>query len=82
MRAYFIGLLSLLLSITAIAQQNNAEVITGSVFGLQTDGSKQALTGANLRWMGQNSGAVTGADGSFELKRNKETSRLIISFIS
>ncbi len=84
MRAYFIGLLSLLISITAIAQQdhNNVEVITGSVFGLQTDGSKQALAGANLRWMGQNSGAVTGADGNFELKRNKETSRLIISFIS
>lgn len=84
MRAYFIGLLSLLFSLTTVAQDghNHSEIITGSVFGLQTDGSKQALTGANLRWLGQNSGAVTGIDGSFELKRNNETSLLIISFIS
>ena len=61
---------------------NHKNIIEGFIFGKQPDGSKQALVGANLQWKGQNAGAVTGADGSFKLKRNKKTTILIISYIS
>ena len=86
MKALFIGLLSFLTIINLNAQDAQGhmhkDIIEGFVFGIQADGSIQALAGANLRWQGQNKGAVTTADGSFKLKRNKKTTMLIISFIS
>ena len=83
MRVLILGLLSLSFSLLTFAQEHeHKEVIEGFVFGMQADGGKQALVGANLQWMGQNAGAITGADGSFKLKRNKKTTMLVISYIS
>ncbi len=85
MKALFIGLLSFFIVTFGFSQEeehNHKEIIEGFVFGTQADGSKQALVGANLQWEGQNAGAISGADGSFKLKRNKKTTILIISYIS
>ena len=86
MRAAFLVLLFLISGIV-VYTQNHAEnkqsdIIKGKVFGQQPDGSKQALVGANLQWLGQNSGATTSQDGSFSIKRSANTSTLVISYIS
>lgn len=83
MRNILISLL-LLFSVMILKAQdhNHSEIIKGKVYGIQTDGSRQALIGANLKWEGQNSGAVSTDEGDFVLERNGNTSILIVSYIS
>ncbi|MCK5856035.1 MAG: TonB-dependent receptor [Bacteroidales bacterium] len=81
---YLFIFLSLCFTIELAAQENKQQtkVIRGKVYGLQADGSKQPLAGANIQWLDQHSGTVSTADGSFSLKQHPKTNIAIVSYIS
>lgn len=58
-----------------------AAQITGIVYGLNEDGRKEALTGANLFWKGTDVGAITDQSGSYSIEKPANSTTLIASFI-
>lgn len=56
--------------------------LRGTVFGLDEEGDKHVLPGAQLRWLGTKVGAITKTDGSFSIVRSDSSSRLVVNSIS
>lgn len=54
--------------------------IEGKIFDA-SDSDETGLPGASIYWAGTTSGTYTNAAGYFELKKVKQTSRLVVSFI-
>jgi outer membrane cobalamin receptor len=74
-------LLLLFTTITSFAQQDTI-VITGIVIGHNSDGTKSALAGANLRWGSTFTGTTTDEAGEFILHKTNATDTLIVSYVN
>jgi len=59
---------------------SNAQNLKGVVFGNEEEG-KTTLPGVNIYWQGSNKGAVSGSDGSFEIKKGSNQHMLVFSFV-
>lgn len=55
--------------------------VMGHVYELKDDGSQEVLVGANVFWLGTTIGTVTNVEGHFNIKRVKNTSQLVISYV-
>ncbi|MFC2124924.1 TonB-dependent receptor domain-containing protein [Bacteroidota bacterium] len=75
MRLFVTGLLSWFVIINAFSQQDNSR-IEGKVVG-----QDEPLIGANVYWLGTQTGTTTDEDGSFHLDRIAGKNELVISFI-
>ena len=51
------------------------------VRGIVKDGDGNALVGANVVWVGTNSGTTTDVNGSFTLERKPDVNSVVISFV-
>lgn len=51
------------------------------VRGVVNDGDGNALVGANVVWVGTNSGTTTDVNGSFTLERKPDVNSVVISFV-
>ena len=65
-----------LFSILLFAQKS--EYISGKVTGQNAD--KTPLPGANIYWLGTQSGTTTGDDGVFKIKKSLKSNQLIVSY--
>ena len=65
-----------------LAQDSLGTFVKGVVWGVNEQGKKEALAGANLRWLGTNQGGVTNAKGYFKLNRIEGANRLVVSYIA
>jgi outer membrane receptor for ferrienterochelin and colicins len=52
-----------------------------TVKGTVYEAAKTPLVGANVYWLGTQQGTVTNVEGKFEIKTNKNSKKLIISFV-
>ena len=75
-----IAFILLFLPFTIVAQQN-VNYLTGKVYETSPDGLMIPLLSANVHWMGTTVGTTTAEDGSFNISRLKQSTKLIISFI-
>ena len=57
------------------------EHIEGKVISKTEDNRTIQLIGANVYWLGTTQGTTTNQDGTFKIKRNDESTKLIASFV-
>lgn len=57
-----------------------AQEVRGVVSGTEPDGSKTALKGATVRWLGSSTGTITKNNGVFSIARVPHTDTLVTSF--
>lgn len=58
-----------------------ADNINGKVYGITGDGSRETLKGANIKWLGTETGVISQTDGIFSIERTEKSDKLIISYI-
>lgn len=69
------------MSICIMLMQVQAQQIKGLVYALDDAGSRQALEGANVYWMGTTIGVVSDSNGYFALNTVPQSSRLIVQYV-
>ncbi len=65
----------------AIFAQQTGVFVRGHIAEEYEKKAETPLVGANVYWLGTSSGTTTDAEGKFEIRRIKETSKLVVSYI-
>jgi len=69
------------ISLLLIVEALHAENVTGNVYFIDSQGDKQSIAGANIRFSGSNEWTVTDMDGFFRLKRpDSQESYLVATY--
>jgi outer membrane receptor for ferrienterochelin and colicin len=74
---YFIISIVMLITISSFALASN---LKGTVYGIDAENKSMPLKSATVTWMGSSNGTLTGADGSFNIQRDKKSDKLIVSY--
>jgi outer membrane receptor for ferrienterochelin and colicins len=74
--------LFILLIISCVLAQGNAQKLTGKVSELNEDQQIVPIVGANLHWLGTEIGTISIGDGTYEIQSTSKTNCLIISYVS
>ncbi|MCF8306660.1 MAG: TonB-dependent receptor [Ignavibacteriales bacterium] len=72
--------MTLLLGILLPVSFSGQEFFRGKVYSLENSENFRPLPGANIIWLGTDSGTSTDIFGNFELLKNSSSNKLIISF--
>jgi len=63
------------------ASEHEEDHLHGVVVEPGKNGGQVPLVGANVKWLGTGQGAVTDAEGAFELDRSEDTDQLVVSYV-
>ncbi len=57
------------------------DIIEGKIYGLDSNGNKSVLPGANIIFLGTSVGTASNPDGVFNIPKSPESNLLVISFV-
>ena len=77
----FSGYIIIILLVFQLFEMSSySQDLQGKVYGIDDDGKKEPLVGANIQWLGTSIGTISNKEAEFKIRKTADASQLIVSY--